>query len=350
MAIIYIMPTPSSSPYGITTNKNVRKMVFESKSGTQTIEVNTNYGKRYAYNNPKVPFSVPLDITNKCYNVFNTEAVLNPYYKKEKDLPSNWTNSGIEKSEYITEQTFYELKHNVPANTYDTRVPNILKPDGARTKFMDFRFTLNAENATVLDTSIPDEELQYLMIKKSSDAYNSKFAASLQDFYTKNTLAQFYIADVEIEKQAKLRYDRDHAKFVSYVSDVVENFPEEKMYKLLIVNKLIQSKTTKSSMEEKLLDFSKSSTLKEIEKATFINYYKMCKEANKSDALDLEFNLQEAVNKRLIISTPDGYLWLSKKDTNWYEIAKTKEKLLKYFGDPLNKEAYETLKEEIKNK
>lgn len=353
MSIIYIMPTPSVSPYGVTDNKSKKKLVFEGKNDTEmskTIEIDTTYNVRKNFSNPTFTTSISVDTTNKKYNIFSDEKMANPYFKKPSELPSNWSNSNIEKSEYISEQDYYEMKHNVAPGTYITTLNDMLNPSINRTKFMNFRMSFSEINVTILDTSKPEDELTYLAILKSGKSYSSVFANSLQDFYTTNTNAKFYIADIAQETEAKIRYERQKINLMALVNTVLESFTDEKLYKLCVLLDIVNIKSTRVEYESRFIDLMNSTNTTEIVKDKFKRLYKMATTANLTDDYELEFVIKEALNKRVLIASPEAYLWMSQKGNNRYEIAKTYDRLLKYFKDSKNKETYEMLKEELQTK
>lgn len=353
MAIIYILPTYSSSPYGVSTDKNKKKLTFKGAGDSaisDTKEITVQYGQRKNFNNAQFETSVPIDTSKKKYNVFSDEKIDNPYYNKPQDLPTNWANSGVEQSEKIDEQTYYEIKHKVKPGTYDTQIINIKSPTLERTKFMNFRVSFKADGVTMLNTDNPDDELIYLIIKQSSKSYNSIFATSLQEFLTKNINALFYIADVEVEREAALKYQKAQIKLSAYIDNIIENFSEEKIHKLATVLNIVEGKLSKLATEERLIEFISSPTISEAQKDKFRKYYKMSTEANLADDFEREYLIQDCVNYKILISTPDGYFWPSQKGSNRYEIAKTSERLNKYLKDSKNKEVYEMLKDELANK
>ena len=352
MARIYILPTPSTSAYGPTTDKNKKKLTFEGKGTTvaQTIEISTQYGRRKNYTNPILGASVPCNTSTKKYNVFSEEPCPNPYFNKAADLPSNWATSGIEKSEYIDEQTLTEIKFNLIQNTLDTTLPDIRNMPTVRTKLMSLRLQFNEEGVTELDTSKLDDELTYLIFKQSSQSYNSLYAMSLQDYFTKNTNAKFYIADVEIEREARVRYERQQHKLSAMLDNMLDNFTDEKLYRFSTLLNIIQGKTTRAEIEIKLLDFVASSKLNESDKERFKKFYKMATEGNQADDFEREYIIKDCVSHRILTLSPDGVYWTSQKGSNRYEIAKTTERLNKYLKDPKNKEIYEMLKEELEAK
>ena len=280
MSIIYIMPTPSVSPYGVTDNKSKKKLVFEGKNDTEmskTIEIDTTYNVRKNFSNPTFTTSISVDTTNKKYNIFSDEKMLNPYFKKQSELPSNWSNSNIDKSEYISEQDYYEMKHT-------------------------------------------------------------------------NTNAKFYIADIAQETEAKIRYERQKINLMALVNTVLESFTDEKLYKLCVLLDIVNIKSTRVEYESRFIDLMNSTNTTEIVKDKFKRLYKMATTANLTDDFELEFVIKEALNKRVLVASPEAYLWMSQKGNNRYEIAKTYDRLLKYFKDSKNKETYEMLKEELQTK
>jgi len=353
MAKIYILPTPGFSDYGISTDKNKKKLTFEGKGDTaisNTVEVNMQYGRRKNYANPVLGASVPSNSSTKKYNVFSEEPVPNPYFKKPDSLPSNWTNSGIEKTEFISEQTWMETKYNLAPNYLDETLPDIKNPPEKRSYLMSLRLQFNEEGVTEIDTGKLEGELIYLIFKQSSKSFNSIYSMSLQDVYTKNGKAKFYIADIEVEREARIRYERSQHKISAYVDNALENFSDEKLYRLAVLIGVVSGKTSRNDVEIKLLDFISQTKLSDMDRERFKKYYLMATEANKADDFENEYVIKDCVNYRILNSTPDGYYWASQKGTNRYELAKTSERLTKYLKDPKNKEIYEMLKEELQAK
>lgn len=348
MATLYILPVPSTSPYGASTDKTSRKLIFKGSESVQTIEIPSVYQRRKNYANPIWSSGVP--IVDKKYNVFSEELVNNPYYNNAKNLPTNWLTSGVEKSEFIDEQTFYEMKHNRVKGFYNTDIPQRRNRTQERTFLMDLRIVLNCEGVTILDTANPEHEIIYLIFKQSSKSYNSKFASSLEDVYRKNSNAEFYIADVEQEQEAKMQYEKHMLKFSNTMFKVIEEFSNEKLYKYCTILELVSGKTNRASCEEKILDFNKSAKVSEKDKKKAMDLFKMATETNLTDEFERQYLIQDCLNYRVLISIPEGYIWPSQKGTNRYEIAKSLSNLHKLLKDSKNKEILEMLKEELENK
>lgn len=356
MAIFYVLPSPSTSPYGVTTSKNRQHLLFETineagKTSTKTIQVEATRAPRKNFTNPTDVFSVPTNSRTGQYNVFSTEPVKNNFYKTKDALPSNWIqNPEIKNEENISEQTYYELKHNVAPGTYNIDGFNMKNPSTEKTFFQNFRFSLNAEGITILDTKNPKDEIIYLIFKKSSESYNSNFAMSLQDLYGKNAAARYYIADVEVEREAKLKYQRKGLGAAAKLSTALDTLSESKLYKIATVLKLVSGKTSKEGVEEKLLDYLNQTSDADRNKEKLVNVIKQASETNLADAFEIDYLIQECINQKVITPTPDAYLWHSQKGTNRYELAKTIERLAKLLADTKNKEIVEMLKDELKQK
>jgi hypothetical protein len=282
--------------------------------------------------------------------VFSDELVSNPHFNNTKTLPSNWSNSGIEKIEFIDEQTFYELEHNKPAGFYSTHILDRRNKSQERTYLMDLRISLNSEGVTVLDTNNPEHEIIYLIFKQSSKSYNSKFSPSLEDVYTKNNNAEFYIADIEQEMEAKMQYEKHLLRFSNTMFKVIEDFSDEKLYKYCTILELVAGKTNRASCEEKILDFNKSAKISEKDKKKAMDLFKMATEVNLTDDFERQYLIQDCLNYRVLVSTPEGYIWNSQKGTNRFELAKNLNNLTKLLKDTKNKEILEMLKEELQNK
>ena len=116
---IYIKPVPRTSVLGITTKSSDYIEGFDANGQKIMIPASRAAIKR---NGAKVTtMSLPVSYQTGKFRVFDTTTKApNPYYNSLEPIPSNWlaNESMLRKSEYITWQMYYELKHNVVPNTY----------------------------------------------------------------------------------------------------------------------------------------------------------------------------------------------------------------------------------------
>lgn len=351
MPTVNIMPTPSTSPYGVTTDKRVTHITY----GDQTIATTRDMSRKRS-SNTNVRLFVPFDQDTKRLVIFSDENIENPQYHKKEDLPSNQATSGIENNAKISEQTYFEIKHNRERGFYSTEPYNILNPkldnngNPIRTYLQTFTFDLNDAGVTILDLNRPDHELIYNIFKVSSKYPSSKFAMNMSDIYDKNMNARQYVVNEELEQGLEMQKRKQKINTVANLSKVIEEFSPTQLYRLCVVLKLTNVNTSTDALTLRLTDFVDAEKNQYNNHKDFNKYFKMCTDKKELEQFMLEYYIQEAKNKSVLRETPDGYIQDSQKATNLYNVAKNTDRLHKFFKDPTNREAYEMLKDELKLK
>jgi hypothetical protein len=273
-----------------------------------------------------------------------TEIVNNPYYGKEKNVPSDFTY--IKDLEKCSLQEVLEIKHKVPKGTYTDKP--WLPGDGMResdlTFFQKFRKRLN-DGTTILDLSIFHDELAYYMLKYSPlVALSNKF----EDRKLKPK-CEYYISDInesELEKFSKrekyhntisklkdpkftVSYQAKVAKVLELVRGDVTSMKSESIY--LLIDSYIEE-AFKSTKDEKLTLFEET--------------YDLIKTAEGKERLEAMCLLSDLIQARILNDNRGTYTWLSKS----LIIGQRKNDAIEFMLDPKKQPEVEEMKKQLKAK
>lgn len=347
----YIKSTNRTSVLGVTTSDNTQAIL-----NGEVITIAKSEVKRF--NGAKQHFSLQIDQNTKNYIVFSKEPIINPYFEKpELITASEWLadKDAVSKMEKISEQMFYEIKHNRPRDFYTT-VPLQLKykviyaNDPSQRSYFDlFRFSLLCNTLNVLDTNNPEDELIYLIFKNSQNVEDSKFAMSKEDL-RKFPNAEFYIYDELLENTEIIKSKKIRVSAMSALEKVINKFNNDQKYKLgVLVDSFSNPSISNDGMETKLFDYVEN-TKSEKALTEFIELVSAFSEKNKVEDVNIRYYIREAQNRNILKLTPEGYIWQSQIDKASYNPAKNLQNLIAFFKDVTNKEYLETLKEELVSK
>lgn len=347
----YIKATNRTSALGITTSDNTQMML-----NGEAITISKSEVKRF--NGAKQHYSLQIDQNTKNYIIFAKEPIINPFYgKPEAITASQWLTEkeAVSKMEKISEQMFYEIKHNRPRDFYSP-IPLQLKykiiyaNDPSQRSYLDlFRFSLLCNSLNILDTNNIEDELVYLIFKNSQNVEDSKFAMSKEDL-RKFPNAEFYIYDELLENTEIIKNKKIRISAMSALEKVINKFNNEQKYKLgVLIDSFTNTNISSDGMETKLFDYVEN-TKSEKDLTKFIELVTGFSEKNKVDDINIQYYIKEAQNRNIIKLTPEGYIWNSQVNTSAHNPAKNLQNLFTFFKEVTNKEYLDILKDELKSK
>lgn len=355
---IYIKPVPRTSPFGITTKSSDTIRTFDRDGREVQLAAVKDRIKRHGAKQTRL--CLPISNQTGRFIVFPEGLVENPYYKNKESIPSNWIEKSdyLRKTEKISYQQYYELKHDVEQGKYTTNRTDI---SNSKIKVSPTYFeTLSREfydGITVLDLSIPEDEIWYLAIKESAKNITSKFATSLEDSYEKPK-ALFYIADEAKEDAAEVnQYDMFDTAVANFTA-IKNKLSATQRYQFAVVLQLVNThaitdeKVTKMIREyvyktQNVETSSQRLASKEnLEK--FHKYFNMLSNANTLVEFNLLYLIQEGLNQEVLRKRDNEYIWVPSGRDNGVESLGRWETLVKTLKDPKNFDILTELKDQIK--
>lgn len=359
---IYIKPVPRTSVLGITTKSSDYIEGFD-KNGQKTMIPATRAAIKR--NGAKVTtMALPVSWETNKFKVFDTTTKAdNPYFNSEEPIPSNWLQNEpmLRKSQYITWQMFYELKHNVLPNTY-TQDRHFFDRQQDRKQKYNYLESLSKsfyDGITILDLDLAEDEIWYLAFKESAKSVDSKFAINIEDAQNKPH-ALFYIVDEQLEDAQVLNEFALEDEAMAKFNELKTKFTPISRYQFAV---LLDLTTTHAISDEKITTLIRSYLTKgqkrettaqrhESEKIykTFLRYYDEFVDANKRADFNARYLIKEGVNREVLRKKENEYVWLPKGENNTPESLGREESLMKKLKDRKNADIVAELKDQIISK
>lgn len=238
------------------------------------------------------------------------EVVSNPYYKSDKDIPSDFLY--VKNLERISLQELLEIKHGVPKGYYTDRAwqPGDGYNEAKLTFFQKFKFKLN-DGSTILDLSKPLDEIAYYMFKAHPLVANSN---KLEDKILKPK-AEYYVSDKNESIQEKYTKKKQYNDCVTKLED--NKFTpsyQRKVAKALELFKGDVSTVTDESVYIALDTFLDEGYKSKPENlSNFEQVYKLTTSADGRKELEAICLLFDLVSYRIVTDTKGTYTWVAKQ-------------------------------------
>lgn len=271
-----------------------------------------------------------------------SEYINNPYFGKT-DLPQEFMYA--KEKEQITRQEALEIKHGKPKGYYTDKpwtTTDGMKEENL-TFFQKFKIAMN-DGSTILDLTIPADEIAYYMLKASPFV-----AASMkQEDRIRKPKAEYYISDKNESIQEK------YTKKQMY-NDLIKKFGDNKFtpaYQRKVAKALGLLKGETSSMMDEavylLLDqyLEEGLKLKDENLTEFSNAIKLTESAEGREELDAICLLDDLVNYRIVNENRGTFTWTAKR----IDLGQRKSDAIDFLLDPKKQPERDELEKQLKAK
>lgn len=283
-------------------------------------------------------------------NIGFDEKVRNPWFQSPEKLPSRWRNSGVEKLEEISKQTYFEIKHNVEENYYNPKAYVVRRNNKEPRTFLQTIKLVLQDKMTTMDLTDPVHELFYEHFKYST------LVAPSRDEADKNPNARFYVHNAEEEEDVKIsRTEMIEAAIANWFNFKNTNPGADKLYDFaILVDESIKGRMSNTAIKTKMNDFitkeGKYLNMVLTDRVKkFNSVYEMATSKNKSDKV--RYNalvfLQKLINHRILSDYQSTYRWTTKVNTNLEVLGRSKEEVVDWIIDPANSKYVDELKQEL---
>ena len=312
---VYLKPVPRTSAQGVTT-KDTDIIYYTDKNGHRHSEyARKNYIKRGGATQTRR--WLPKSYESGKIIIWSKDPVDNPYFNNSESIPSAWVDKAdyIRKAPKLSEQEFYELKHNVSPNTYTERGNNfesLLKDTNVKPTYLEGVNKLFFDGITIFDTENPDDELFLKAIRESSKYGSSKYANSLADIKNKDN-PEFYIVDEEAESKQDVNADLIEMGTYANLNKLITGASAADRYKFATILKLSDFHLISDEKITKLLiEYIKSPASKyDREKCyeLFNSIFKEYVELESREKFELKYMIQEGLNRSIIFKKENEYMF-----------------------------------------
>jgi len=298
------------------------KKTQSGKAGTKWAIPDTNSGERLNTGFWKLR-------TNPFYNDKNDE------HGEKRPVPALWANYGLEKSKYITWQTYFEIMHNVPQGHYTSERASWLAISTDKkfkpTALQSFRFKF-IDGTTVLDLTKPKHQLMYFFALQSPNY----FCSNILDI-PKFPRASFLIQELNAPAEEEFKSNMTLADTMYNLKLLSKDFGSEILKKFGVVLKQVSYNESYETAFNAIQNSILANRRTKGEQLTFIEQFNNLYELLNRDGGRARFNdmylLQELINCNIIGDTGGTYIWYNKKGTELEIIGKSKGQALAWLAD-----------------
>ena len=360
---IYLRPAPRTSSQGLTTKSvdtvSSRDMINDTGVTYQAQRSTIKRGQA-----KNTIMSLPVSGLTGNFIVFGQDLVDNPYHKSKIAVPSEWLDkeSYLRNTPMITQQMFYELKHNAVPNTYNVKRNDFTVATGRRPELVTYFEKISRpfyDGLNVLDTSNPIDEIWYLAIKESAKNITSKFASSIEEMYERPNCA-FYIVDEAIEDAMEVNQYELYDATIGKISELNSKFTAKVRYQLAVVLDLVNTHTLSDDKIKKVLrdyvkraeDTSNNAKKEQSQNIlkSFNRYFDMYSDANYRIEFNTIYLVKECQNQGILIKKENEFIWIPSGENSIAESLGRWESLLKKLQDKKNVDILTELKEQLQRK
>lgn len=350
---IYVKPVDRVSVHGYDKNE----WLLTDVDGNEISRKPFKRTKAYSNNvNVTTTVTFPPDRTLQRLDTGLDVRMHNPYLGEEPEelrtkynLDSSWDSSYLEKlvkSEYITKQVFFEVKHKRPRGFYTNELlaPLIFNIGLSRKAVLDSR-NIEASFLQRFVYELPDETVKITGGSPRSDIAIVLMEACQKVANRKEDIRagyhEFYIAQVD-EHKAEVKARNDiHMKAVHLLVELINKYPSKTIYQVAALcrnykNKpIVAGNLTNEAVEDRLkLFINTTSDNKVTHCMEFIKIMELMMDEDNTDLFHIKFIINQALNLKVIESKDGYFIWHSKfEQPNLYKLGTSYDKMVQFFID-----------------
>lgn len=320
---MFVYPAPRQSSQG----RN--NYSYITTDGTQ-IPANRTFAKK-----ARKTYMFPSNIDNTKIDTGLSELVENPF-KENKELADKYIKDQwlkrkeqVVQEDYISKQTYLEIVHNRPENTYtdEKKVKEAFNIEAKENNYFE-RFTVDLQDDTnIFLSDDPEGALSMLMMYQHPNVANSKDTCNpaIHDFY----IGQEHQA--LLEKSSK----REKAgKAVAKLQHIKENYDTFSLYKVAVVLDIYKAKDfPQKVVEDRLEDYVWTQGKDYLQRLdNFMSVAKLLKDDKGYTELKMRYLIKQALLTNVMSVSRGNYIWHSQKGIdNLYNLGTKLEPIITMF-------------------